>query len=389
MNKGSSLNPVTFALTSRNTPAHPNLTPQYTIQKLNENKIVQLSLDSCVLNNIRGFMETGKLSRTYQKKFGLIPLVNLMKNGTVLVAAVGMKEITEENNYYDRTRTAWNKFAELVFSEPGRMVRDDPKAPKGKRPKPPKNTPFNEFSLEDKYLLSNYYHAMLALFLINQEKLSNTEKFKKYIKQLTDESYAVANINIEVARHLLWAKQKYQTPDISSDASQKSLQETGFTSFYETCSSAFYKHEAKAKKVKKMDAKIILANCLNATHDLALVNLTAAHSAMNEENQDGKIIESWLVTQDAALAQFAQDTYISPENGFMLREDQDYYKDDWSAYWSTTEGMLIAQYRQIQGRLDDLSPEEFDLRFYKTFDAIHKMEQKIKGTYKSKDQEPV
>ncbi|EHJ8867917.1 hypothetical protein KB757_000286 [Escherichia coli] len=176
------------------------LTSEYCWQSLNKKRAVQINLDNCSLQRMEELSTNSTLEDV--RRVGLLPLVELLQSGTVLLTAIGVNEMPDI--WVEKSMAAYQNFCHLFW--PGHI--DDPEAtfrdynPDSENPK----VDFKKLTDEARTVYGMHYISMLQIqnVKLNYSHLSPEDKFETYLYSMISFIDLISAYDLEIAKYAFW-----------------------------------------------------------------------------------------------------------------------------------------------------------------------------------------
>ncbi len=198
MNKRSEIKfirPCLFAYEDSKT-----LTPEYTLQLLKQQKVVQINLDNCSLQRMEELSSNSTLDDV--KNVGLLPLVDLLQSGEVCLTAIGVNEMPD--SWVEKSMTAYQNFCNRFW--PGHT--DDYEATfRSYNPEATnKKVNFHELPPAARTVYGLHYIPMLQIqnIKLNHTFLPPEKKLEIFIHSIINFIDVISAYDLEIAKYAFW-----------------------------------------------------------------------------------------------------------------------------------------------------------------------------------------
>ena len=256
--------------------------PVFSSGKVHKNRRKGLETSVVIDLNIISKMKDVILGKTGYEESGLQYAVKEF-NKSPLYLSPGFSFNEADRDYYEELYTSFElflkKYCPTYIDAPNSLALPPPKESK---------RTFKELSTGERYMHSISYLSMLLIQIImrNFRGYSPIQKFEKYVEYMVSKVAFLTVIEAEIARYCFF--ESNECKDII------------FKKFCDKIHDNF---------LKKGNKKYILKNALNSASDIIYYRVVAIQS--NEE-LDGVIQDTWLLTADEGLKYIAQSIYFIP-----------------------------------------------------------------------------
>lgn len=286
---------------------------------------------------------------------GLKPVVSMF-NKLPIVLSPGFALGEADKAYVDALGHSWEEFLGQycpTYIDTPNATRDKNNHGRGRK--------FETLPDGDRHMQSIAYLAMLTIQVITKRDvhLSSKEKFHAYIDFMSSRADMLSAVEAEVARYCFFDR-----------AAEKSI---AFRNFAEVICKNFMKGGTAEKRLER---------ALNAARDINYYRVVATKS--NEE-LDGKVQDTWLLTADDGLKNLAQSIYFVPDfdgsdsKAVKLVRNQAQKK---SAYWQYCDELFADQMARRHGWGSDLKERVWsESNFQQLFDCVNEQEGHIRALY--------
>lgn len=286
---------------------------------------------------------------------GLKPVVSMF-NKLPIVLSPGFALGEADKAYVDALWYSWEEFLGQycpTYVDTPNATRDKSNHGRGRK--------FETLPDGDRHMQSIAYLAMLTIQVIAKRDahLSPEEKFHAYVEFMSSRADILSAVEAEVARYCFFDR-----------AAEKNI---AFRNFAEIICKNFMKGGAAEKRLER---------ALNAARDINYYRVVAAKS--NEE-LDGKVQDTWLLTADEGLKNLAQSIYFVPgfdgsdSKAVKLVRNQ---AQKTSAYWKFCDELFADQIAHRNGWGDNLKERGWsESGFQQLFDCINEQESHVRALY--------
>jgi hypothetical protein len=296
------------------------LTPEYALQLLKKNKIVQINLDNCSLQRMEKLSSTATLNDV--QRVGLLPLVQLLQTGVVCLTAIGVNEMPD--SWVEKSMIAYQNFCRLFW--PSHV--DDPEATfRDYSSDPEKNKVlFNSLPDESRTVYGFHYVSMLQIqnIRLNYKSFTPEKKFETYLYSIISLIGIVSAYDLEIAKYAFWS--------IDSNTINKLPEKIKQRRQY--IKKNFLRNGSSLEKCRNhaFDAAMDLhwLTGANLSEDINL-NITIGGKKFS--------VEHWVGTNDLKLYHIAKDIYHIYHEGVTMKRLISVRENELSAftYWEKVD----------------------------------------------------
>lgn len=286
---------------------------------------------------------------------GLKAVVSMF-NRLPIVLSPGFALGEADKAYVDALWCSWEEFLAQycpTYVDTPNATRDKDNHGRGRK--------FETLPEGDRHMQSIAYLAMLTIQVIAKRDahLSSEEKFHAYVKFMSSRANMLSAVEAEVARYCFFDRSE-----------EKNI---AFRNFSEIIYKNFMKGGAAEKRLER---------ALNSARDINYYRVVAAKS--NEE-LDGKVQDTWLLTADEGLKNLAQSIYFVPgfdgsdSKAVKLVRNQE---QKTSAYWQFCDDMFANQVWHRNGWGSNLKERGWsESSFQRLVDCINEQEGHVRALY--------
>lgn len=305
--------------------------------------------------NILSKMNEVVLNPNEYESSGLKPVVSMF-NKLPIVLSPGFALGEADDAYADALWNSWEVFLSRYCPTYG----DTPNATKDKN-NHGRGRKFERLPDGDRHMQSIAYLAILAIHVIakRDEHLSPEGKFEAYVDFMCSRADMLSAVEAEVARYCFFDR-----------TTEKNI---AFRNFSETIRKNFMKGGVPEIRLEK---------ALNSARDINYYRVVATCS--NEE-LDGKIQDTWLLTADEGLKNLTQSIYFVPgfdgsdSKAVKLVRNQ---SQKASAYWQFCDELFADRVVQRNGWGGGTrEPGWSESHFQQIFDCITEQEDYVRALY--------
>ncbi len=341
---------------------HHKLTPEYTNMCAVLGKLVQINLDNCSIQR----MEELPLHASDEdaKKVGLMPLVELLRYGSVALTAIGINEMPDI--HVNKALRAYQAFCnqfwpqhtddiEATFRDVNTLSED-------------KKVTFTELSDSARCTYGISYVAMLQIqnIQLNYSHKCPIEQFEIYIHSMTSMLDLITAYDMEIAKYAFWQQNSNQINQLPESVRlrRKNLKNN------------FYKLAGNLDKARwfSFDAAMDL-------HWLSGANLAENLGADIDINGNKVKVEQWVGTNDHKLFSICQDIHSVYVNGQTMRQLAASREDALSTqiYWQSVDGIA----NSILAHRFKNRTEQTKSLLSRIDNAVRQIEAELKGGFKN------
>ncbi len=305
--------------------------------------------------NILSKMNEVIISPSEYVSSGLKPVVSIFNKLPIVLSpgfALGEADATHVDALWD----SWEKFLSKycpTYVDTANATKDKNNHGLGRK--------FEVLPDGDRHLQSIAYFAILAIHVIAKRDihLSPERKFEAYVDFMCSRADMLSAIEAEVARYCFFDR-----------TTEKNI---AFRNFSKIIHKNFMKGGEPEKRLQQ---------ALNSARDINYYRMVAMQS--NEE-LDGKIQDTWLLTADEGLKNLAQSIYFVPGFGRSDSEAVQLVRNQsqkTSAYWQFCDKLFTDRIVQRnEWRTNAREPNWSKSHFQQIFDCITEQEDYVRTLY--------
>lgn len=339
---------------SRLKAKNPELKKSKVIKNHNRKVETSIVFDLNILSKINE-VETGKTS---YKASGLKDLASLLNSIPYLCPTPGFAINEADAEILPNLIESFDKF--LLKRCPS--YQDHPNATRNFENTKNKPSAYRDLPLREKYFNSISYLGILKIQHIcrQEETIQPHEKFRKYLEYMASKADIIGAVEAEAAKYVFFDPTEIK--DIKFKATCKSIKKN-----FKKGGDSFDK---------------FLSRCFNSARDIMYYRTTASFS--NEEI-DGKVQDTWLITADEGLANLSNSIHFVPRTEGSDSKYTTLIRNNTqksSAYWTFCDQLYFSTVNQrkleriIQGEQKFLEKDYEDL-----LNCINELEHELKENY--------